>query len=97
MSKQTLKNFTPTRDWVLVADPRVEETESGIILPENMSAKLQSNISEVLATGPECKQAKEGDLAMINPTTTGNIVTIEDRSFIMIPEHFCMGIFEQNA
>tara|TARA_A100000172_G_C3043732_1_gene111643 strand:+ start:4237 stop:4524 length:288 start_codon:yes stop_codon:yes gene_type:complete len=95
MSKQTLKDFTPTRDWVLIADPRVEETESGIILPENMSAKLQSNISEILAIGPECKQAKVGDLAMVNPTTTGNIINIEDVSYIMIPEHFCMGIFKQ--
>ena len=95
MSKQTLKNFTPARDWVLIADPRVEETESGIILPENMSAKLQSNVSEILATGPECKQAKKGDLAMINPTTTGNIIEIQSKTYIMVPEHFCMGIFKQ--
>ena len=95
MSKQTLKNFTPTRDWVLVADPRKEETENGIIIPENVQAKYQSNISEILAIGPECKQASIGDLAMINPTTTGNIIEIEEKSYIMIPEHFCMGIFKQ--
>ena len=97
MSKQTIKNFNPTRDWIVVEDPREEETEGGIILPDNVKAKLQSNISKIISVGPECKQAKTGDFAMINPTTTGNIVTIEDRSFIMIPEHFCMGIFEQNA
>jgi len=95
MSKQTLKNFTPTRDWVLVADPREEETEGGIILPEGVSKKMQSNISEILAVGPECKQAAIGDIAMINPTTTGNIIEIEEKSYIMIPEHFCMGIFKQ--
>tara|TARA_R100000781_G_scaffold75822_1_gene47104 strand:- start:1220 stop:1507 length:288 start_codon:yes stop_codon:yes gene_type:complete len=95
MSKQTLKNFTPTRDWVLVADPREQETEGGIILPDNVKAKLQSNISEILSIGPDCKEAKIGDLAMINPSTTGNIITIEDKAYIMIPEHFCMGIFKQ--
>jgi co-chaperonin GroES (HSP10) len=97
MSKQTIKNFKPTRDWVVVEDPREEETEGGIILPDNVKAKLQSNISKIISVGPDCKQAKTGDLAMINPTTTGNIIEIENRSYIMIPEHFCMGIFEQNA
>lgn len=95
MSKQTLKNFTPTRDWVLIADPRETETDSGIILPEGVSTKMQSNISKVLAVGPECKSASIGDLAMINPTTTGNIVEIDLKSYIMVPEHFCMGIFKQ--
>ena len=94
MSKQTLSNFTPTRDWVLVADPRKTETDTGIILPEGVSTKYQSNISKVLAVGPETKQAKQGDLVMINPTTTGNIIEIEEESYIMIPEHFCMGIFK---
>ena len=95
MSKQTLKNLTPTRDWGLVADPREKETDTGIILPEGVSAKLQSNISEVLSIGPDCKSAAIGDFAMINPPTTGNIIEIENKSYIMIPEHFCMGIFKQ--
>ena len=47
---QTLKNFTPTRDWLLLPDPRVME-KSGIILDE--------------------------------------------KSYIMIPEHFCMGVFKK--
>mgnify|MGYP003135417691 CR=1 FL=1 len=95
MSKQTLKNFTPTRDWILVADPREKETDNGIILPEGVSSKLQSNISEILAVGPECKAAEIGGIAMINPTVTGNIVEIEKRTYVMVPEHYCMGIFKQ--
>tara|TARA_R100000458_G_C8275291_1_gene250316 strand:+ start:274 stop:561 length:288 start_codon:yes stop_codon:yes gene_type:complete len=95
MSKQTLNNFNPTRDWVLLEDPRKKETEGGIILPDNVKDKLQSNISKILAIGPECKQAEVGDLAMVNPTTSGNIITIEEASYIMIPEHFCMGLFKQ--
>jgi len=95
MSKQTLKNFTPTRDWVVVEDPRQKESESGIILPEGVSSKLQSNVSKILAVGPECKSASVGDIAMINPTTTGNIIEIGNISYVMIPEHFCMGIFKQ--
>lgn len=95
MSKQTLNNFNPTRDWVLLEDPRKKETEGGIILPDNVKDRLQSNISKILAIGPECTQAKVGDLAMVNPTTSGNIITIEEASYIMIPEHFCMGLFKQ--
>jgi co-chaperonin GroES (HSP10) len=89
---QTLKNFTPTRDWLLLPDPRVME-KSGIILDEKTAASLQTNISKVLAVGPDCKEAKKGSTVMINPTTTGNIVEIDNKSYIMIPEHFCMGVF----
>ena len=91
---QTLKNFTPTRDWLLLPDPRITE-KSGIILDEKTARSLQTNIVEVLATGPDCKQTKKGDTVMINPTTTGNIVEIEKKEYIMVPEHFCMGIFKK--
>ena len=90
---QTLKNFTPTRDWVVVEDPRQKQTDSGIILSDQAANALQTNITKVLAVGPDCKQAKVGTIAMINPTTTGNIVEIDKKSYVMIPEHFCMGIF----
>ena len=95
MSKQTLNNFTPTRDWILLADPRKKETESGIILPENVQEKYQTNIVEVLAVGPDTKQAKTGDFIMVNPAQSGNIVLIDKKEYIMIPEHFCLGIFKQ--
>ena len=91
---QTLKNFKPTRDWLLVPDPRVME-KSGIILDEKTAASIQTNISEVLTVGPDCKQVEKGDTVMINPTTTGNIVEIEEKTYIMIPEHFCMGVFKK--
>ena len=94
-NKQTLKNFTPTRDWLLLPDPRVTE-KSGIILDEKTASAIQTNVVEVLAVGPDTKQAEPGDTAMINPTTTGNIVEIGGKSYVMIPEHFCMGIFKNN-
>lgn len=91
--KLTLKKFQPTRDWLIVADPRKSTTDTGIILSEKTASSIQTNISKILAAGPECKQAKAGDTAMINPTTTGNIVEIDGTSYVMIPEHFCMGVW----
>tara|TARA_R110002020_G_scaffold229089_1_gene439851 strand:- start:503 stop:793 length:291 start_codon:yes stop_codon:yes gene_type:complete len=95
MSKQTLKDFTPTRDWILLEDPRKKETESGIILPENVQQKYQSNIVKALAVGPDVKQAKKGDDIMVNPVQTGTIIEINSKTYVMIPEHFCLGVFKQ--
>ena len=71
-----------------------KETESGIILPEDVQKKYQSNIVKALAVGPDVKQAAKGDDIMVNPVQTGTIVEIERKSYVMIPEHFCMGVFK---
>ena len=93
--KLSFKDFKPTRDWLIVADPRKSTTDTGIILSEKTATSMQTNISKILAVGPDVKQAKAGDTAMINPTTTGNIVEIDGAAYVMIPEHFCMGIWSK--
>ena len=45
---KTKITFKPSRDWLLVPDPRKTQTESGIILPETVQDKLETNILEVL-------------------------------------------------
>ena len=67
MSKKKI-TFKPTRDWILVPDPRKEETDSGIILTGESKNSLKTNVLEVLATGPECKWVKVGDTVMVDPS-----------------------------
>ncbi len=33
-TKLTLKDFQPSRDWILVPDPRTTRTDSGLLLDE---------------------------------------------------------------
>ena len=91
MSKKKI-TFKPTRDWVLVPDPRQTETDSGIILPEAVSDKLQTNILEVLATGPECKWVKVGDTVMVDPSGKGHIINLNDESYVVIAEFMVLGV-----
>jgi len=91
MSKKKI-SFKPTRDWVLVPDPRQTETDSGIILPEGVSDKLQTNILEVLAVGPECKWVKVGDTVLIDPSGKGHIINLDDKTYVIIAEFMVLGI-----
>jgi co-chaperonin GroES (HSP10) len=96
MAKKKLlfKDFSPTRDWVVVPDPRTNKTESGIILDDKTANAIQTNVVEVLAIGPDTKHISLGDIVMIDPSTSGHIVDINDETYVMIPEHFCMGIWK---
>ena len=91
MSKEKI-TFKPTRDWVLVPDPRQTETDSGIILPESVSDKLQTNILEVLAVGPECKWVKVGDTVLIDPSGKGHIINLDDKTYVIIAEFMVLGV-----
>tara|TARA_R100000152_G_C6584143_1_gene46939 strand:- start:25 stop:303 length:279 start_codon:yes stop_codon:yes gene_type:complete len=90
----TKKKFTfkPTRDWVVVPDPRKDETESGIIIPDSVQSKLKSNILKVVATGPECKWVKPGDTVMVDPSGKGHIIEIDDESYVCLAEFMILGI-----
>ena len=91
MSKKKI-SFKPTRDWVLVPDPRETETESGLIIPESAQSKLQTNVLEVLATGPECKWVKTGDTVMIDPSGKGHIIELDGESYVVLAEFMILGV-----
>ena len=98
MAKKKKITFKPTRDWILIPDPRKTETDSGIFLPESVQDKLQTNILEVLAVGPEAKWTKVGDTVMIDPSGKGHIIALpdddgENTSYVMVPEFMILGIF----
>jgi len=86
-------NFTPNGVWVILPDPTITQTESGIILDEataEANAK-KSNILEVLAVGPQCMFVKKGDTVMIDPRTEAIRATIEDKEYLMVGEHQVLG------
>ena len=92
MTKKKKLSFKPTRDWVLLPDPRKDETESGIILPEGVQDKIKENVLEVLATGPECKWVKVGDTIMVDPSGKGHIISIDKKPYVMVPEFMILGV-----
>ena len=91
MSKKKI-NFKPTRNWILLPDPRKEETESGIILPDSVQDKLQTNILEVLAVGPEAAWTKVGDTVMVDPSGKGHIIELDGVPYVMVPELMILGV-----
>ena len=91
MSKKKI-TFKPTRDWVLVPDPRKDETDSGIILTGESKNSLKTNVLEVLATGPGCKWVKVGDTVMVDPSGKGHIIDLDGESYVVLAEFMILGI-----
>ena len=54
--------------------------------------KIKENILEVLAAGPECKWIKVGDTVMIDPSGKGHIISLDETSYIMVPEFMILGV-----
>ena len=91
MAKKKL-TFKPTRDWVLLPDPRKSETDSGIILSGESANSLKTNVLEILAAGPECKWVKVGDTVMVEPSGKGHVIEIEGFSYVVVSEFMILGI-----
>ena len=87
--------FTPNGNWIVLPDPTITETESGIILDETTVAAnaKRANILEVLAAGPQCLFAKLGDTIMVDPRTEAVKAVIEDKNYLLIGEHQVLGKF----
>jgi|TARA_R110002074_G_scaffold112987_1_gene241478 co-chaperonin GroES (HSP10) len=86
-------NFTPNSNWVVVPDPTITETESGIILDEAtaMQNAKKSNILEVIKAGPNCIFVKEGDTVMVDPRSEAIKARIDDKEYLLVGEHQILG------
>ena len=86
-------NFTPNGSWVVLPDPTITETESGIILDEATSIQnaKRSNILEVLAVGPQCVFTAVGDTVMVDPRTEAVKCRIDDKDMLLVGEHQLLG------
>ena len=85
--------FTPNGSWVVLPDPTITETESGIILDEATSIQnaKRSNILEVLAVGPQCSFTKVGDNVMIDPRTEAVKCRLDEKDMLLVGEHQLLG------
>ena len=85
--------FKPNGSWVVLPDPTITETESGIILDEasSIANAKRSNILEVQAVGPMCTFVKAGDTVMVDPRTEAVKSNIEDKDYLIVGEHQLLG------
>tara|TARA_R110002050_G_scaffold5037_2_gene23348 strand:+ start:3356 stop:3625 length:270 start_codon:yes stop_codon:yes gene_type:complete len=85
--------FKPNGSWVVLPDPTITKTESGIILDETSSKEnaKRKNILEVLAIGDMCTFVKVGDTVMVDPRTEAVKTRINDKDYLIVGEHQLLG------
>jgi len=85
--------FKPNGSWVVLPDPTITKTESGIILDEATAASnaKRSNLLEVIAVGPMCNFAEVGDTVMVDPRTEAVKSRIDDKDYLIVGEHQLLG------
>ena len=85
--------FKPNGSWVVLPDPTITETESGIILDKttSMANAKRSNLLEVQAIGPMCTFSKVGDTVMVDPRTEAVMADIENQEYLLVGEHQLLG------
>jgi co-chaperonin GroES (HSP10) len=94
MSKKKI-NFAPFGGWVVLPNPSKKKTAAGIILDDDTAKKLQTNILEVLAVGPDCRQTKVGDTVMVDPTTEAMLIHLDDVPHLFVNEFQILGKLEK--
>ena len=85
--------FKPNGSWVVLPDPTITQTESGIFVGDEAAASnaQRSNVLDVLAVGPMCTFAKKGDTAMIDPRTEAIKARIDEKDLLLVGEHQLLG------
>jgi len=85
--------FKPNGAWIVLPDPTITETESGIILDEAtaLSNAKRSNILEVVAVGPQCSFISPGEKVMIDPRTEAIRTEIDKKNYLIVGEHQILG------
>ena len=85
--------FKPNGNWIVLPDPTITETESGIILDSataDANAK-KANVLEVLAVGPTTIFVKTGDTVMVDPRTEAIRAIIDETEYLIVGEHQILG------
>ena len=92
-----LINFNPTRDWVVVPDPSVKETDGGILLSEGAAMAAKKPTSTIVAAGPQCTQVKVGDEILVHPTAEGFFFEVDGKKYAAINEFMVLGVIPSKA
>jgi co-chaperonin GroES (HSP10) len=90
-------NFNPTRDWVVVPDPSVKETDGGILLSEGAAMAAKKPTSTIVACGPQCTQVKVGDEILVHPTAEGFFFEVDGKKYAAINEFMVLGVIPSKA
>lgn len=85
--------FKPSGSWIVLPDPVITETESGIILDEKtaMENAKRTNVLKALKVGPHCNFVEEGDTVMVDPRSEAARTEIDDKFYLIISEHQILG------
>jgi co-chaperonin GroES (HSP10) len=90
------KSFTPGKNLIAVyKHPTPQVSDGGVALTERASQSYRSMVFTVIATGPECKQVKEGDTIIILPEERPFPVKLGGDSWLVFPEEAVMGIMNE--
>ena len=86
-------NFKPSGSWVVLPDPTITKTDSGIYLDDSTIEEnsKKSNILDVLAVGPQCVFVKVGDTVMVDPRTEAVKAVIDEKNYLIVGEHQLLG------
>lgn len=57
--------YRPLMDYVVIEVEMEQKTAAGIIIPQ--AAQKSQRVQRVIATGPDCKLVKPGDLILVSP------------------------------
>ena len=85
-------NFKPNGNWVVLPNPAKKKTDSGIILDDATVNKMKTNILKVCAVGPNCLFAEVDTTVMIDPRMEALMVELDNKNYIMVPEHQILGV-----
>jgi co-chaperonin GroES (HSP10) len=85
--------FKPNGNWIVLPDPTIDKTESGIILDETTAAEnaKKSNVLDVLEVGPTTIFVKKGDTVMVDPRSEAIKARIEEKDYLLVGEHQVLG------
>lgn len=85
--------FKPNGNWLVVPDPTITQTKSGIYLDEKTADEnaKKSNVLKVLAAGPTCIFVKAGDTVMVDPRSEAVKATLDGDDYLLIGEHQILG------
>ena len=90
-----LINFEPLRDWVIFQPHLLDQTESGIIIPEQAKKNMSTNIVKVLAAGPKCEKVKVGDTVLVHPESGALVINLDGVEYACINEFQVVGVIPQ--
>lgn len=88
-------NFEPTRDWVIFRPHILDQTDSGIIIPDAAKKSMSTNVVKVLAAGPKCEMVKVGDTILVHPESGALVIDLDGVDYACINEFQVVGIIPQ--